>query len=359
MKKLTTSLDDQKSISKLDLSKMGPTIAAIPQQLAQTWQELNTWKSPTEFSKFANILTVGMGASGLGADLINSLFEDEFEIPHIIVNDYHLPEFIDEKSLVFLVSYSGQTAETLKAAEKALEKKAKIIVITTGGKLAEFAKKNNLSSWIFNPKFNFCGQPRMGLGYSTLAQILILAKLGLIRFSQSDFQRILAVSLDAGQKFGIDVKLPKNLAKSVATETFGKMPVIFAAQSLKANAHIMVNQINENAKMPAFWFILPEAAHHFLESLKSSMTSENLVLVNLISEFYDDEIKKRFEITKDLALENVVKVVDISLEASSSLEECFAMLVFSSWISYYLAILDKIDPTPVTTVDYFKKRLKG
>lgn len=359
MKTPISFLDDQALIAKLDSAKMAATIAATPSQLAQTAEELKNLEFKLNLANFSNIITVGMGGSGLGAHFINSLFGDEFKIPHIIVNDYSLPEFVGEASLVFLISYSGNTAETLEAASHALLRKSQIFVITTGGKLADFAKKNNLPAWIFEPKFNFCGQSRLGLGYLTLGQILVLSKLGQLEFSEEDFKRILSVTQDAAKKFGLEAGVSKNLAKSTAVEIFGKISLVFAAQSLKANAHIMVNQINENAKMPAFWFILPEAAHHFLESLKSSQTCQNLVLVNLISEFYDDEIKKRFEITKDLALENVVKVVDISLEASSSLEECFAMLVFSSWISYYLAILDKIDPTPVTTVDYFKKRLKG
>ncbi len=336
---------------------MAQTIAALPQQLIQTFEEVKKLKITPILAKPSNIVTVGMGGSGLGAHFINSIFSDEVQIPHIIVNDYVLPEFVGEASLVFLISYSGNTLETLDAAQQAMAKKSQIFVISAGGKLANFAKKNNLPHWVFDPKANFCGQPRLGLGYLALGQILVLEKLGQLEFSEENFKRILSVTDAAAKKFGLEVELGQNLAKSVASAIFGKMPVVIAAQFLEANAHIMVNQINENAKMPSFWFKYPEAAHHFLESLKSLQTSENLVLVNLISEFYDDQIKKRFEITKELALKFMVKVVDVSLESGTPLEECFAMLIFSSWIAFYLAILEKIDPTPVTTVDYFKNRL--
>lgn len=350
-------LDDLSQISKLDSAGMGQTIEAIPQSLLQTWKELKNWPKLTDFSQIQNIVTVGMGGSGLGADFVDSLFGDELKIPYVIVNDYILPEFVDGHSLVFLISYSGNTAETLKAGEEAVKRKAKILVITTGGKLADFAKNFQLPAWIFTPKFNYCGQPRAGIGYLILGQILILAKLGLIDFSENDFQKILSVTQDANNKWRREVKTEKNLAKSTSLEIFGKIPVIFAAQFLRGNAHILANQINENAKTPAFWLKIPEAAHHFLESVKSTQTADNLIFINLISQFFDDGIKKRFEITKELALQNQIKVIDISLEAGVPLEECFTMLILSSWISFYLAIMQEIDPTPISTVNFFKQKL--
>lgn len=337
---------------------MAVTIAAIPKQLEQTWNELKDFKIPENYSNFQNIVTVGMGGSGLGAHFINSLFGDEIKIIHTIINNYDLPEYVVENSLVFLVSYSGDTEETLKAAELALQKNSHIFVITTGGRLAEFAKKNKIDSWVFEPKHNYCKQPRMGLGYLILGQMMILSRLKLINFSKSDFDRILSVTTSACQKFGLDQELDKNLAKSTAAEIYGKIPVIFASQFLMGNAHIMSNQINENAKTAAFWLLLPEANHHFLESLKSPFTKEDLVFVNLISHFYDDDIKKRFETTKELAVQNMVKVIDISLESRIPFEESFSVLVLTSWISFYLAILDNVDPTPISTVDFFKRKLE-
>ena len=352
------SLDDFAKISQLDKSQMAKTIASFPQQLEQTWGELKDWKPNLDSSKVENIVTVGMGGSGLGAHFINSLFGDEFKIPHLIINDYKLPKFVGKNSLVFLISYSGNTREVLEAGRQALARKAKIVVITTGGKLGELAKKSNLATWIFEQKFNFATKPLTGLDYLILGQILILKSLSLIEFSQSDFERILAVTRSACQKFGTDVPQSKNLAKSTAVEIFGKIPVIFASQYLLGNAHIMSNQINENGKLASFWLPIPEADHHFLEAGKSQLTKENLVFVNLISQFYDDEVKKRFEISKDLALQNMVKVIDISLESQIPFEESFSVLVLTSWISFYLAILDNIDPTPISTVDFFKRKLQ-
>lgn len=358
MKTLQNSLDNLEKISQLDKSQMAKTIDSFPQQLLQTWEELKNWKPNLDISDITNIVTVGMGGSGLGAHLINSIFADEIKLPHIIINNYDLPEYVGENSLVFLVSYSGDTEETLKAAELALQKNSHIFVITTGGKLAEFAKKNKIDSWVFEPKHNYCKQPRSALGYLILGQMMILSRLKLINFSKSDFDRILSVTTSACQKFGLDQELDKNLAKSTAAEIYGKIPVIFASQFLAGNAHLMSNQINENAKSAAFWLLLPEANHHFLESLKSQFTKEDLVFVNLISHFYDDDIKKRFKTTKELLLQNMVKVIDISLESRIPFEESFSVLVLTSWISFYLAILDNVDPTPISTVDFFKRKLE-
>lgn len=340
---------------------MHQTIAAFPQQLVQTWQELNKWQPPLNTTILRNIVTVGMGGSGLGADFINALFYDKLKLPHIIIHDYDLPGFVNENSLIFLISYSGKTQETLGAGEEAWEeikkRNTKIISITTGNNLAKFSTSRKIPSWIFQPKFNFCAEPRMGLGYLILGQVLILRNLGLIEFTEHDFSRVLAVTKDACQKFGIEAETSKNLAKSTAAELFGKIPVIFAAQYLTGNAHIISNQINENAKIASFWLPIPEADHHFLEAVKSPLSKESLVFINLLSEFYDDGIKKRFEVANQLAQQFMIKVIDIKLKAEIPLEECFAMLVLSSWISFYLAILQGIDPTSISTVEYLKDRL--
>ena len=129
-------------------------------------------KIPVSYKKVSNLVVLGMGGSTLGAHLIKSVFLDDLKIPVEIVNGYAVPGFVSKNSLVIASSYSGSTEEVVSAIADAKKKQAKIVVIASGGKLADFAKQSRLPSLIFSTNNNPCGSPRMGLGYSVLVRLL-------------------------------------------------------------------------------------------------------------------------------------------------------------------------------------------
>lgn len=345
-------LNDDKLISSIDKSGMLSSIKALPDQCRQAWDEVNQLKIPANYNQVKNIVVSGMGGSALGSHIFYSLFFNKLSIPLTIVNGYHLPASVNKNSLVLLSTYSGTTEETLSCAKEAKEKNAKILGITTGGKLGQFLNENNFPGYIFKPKYNPCNQPRMGLGYSVLGQIALLMKCGLITISQNQITDMIKMLVNKNHRI-------KEKAKETAKSLAGKIPVIISADFLAGNAHVFANQLNENAKTFSAYFFLPEINHHLLEGLKNpSINAQVLILVFLNSSFYEEKVKKRFTLTKGIAAKNNLTIIEFQPESKEKLTQVFEVLSFGSFVGFYLSILYHQDPSPIPWVDYFKDQLK-
>src|SRR3989344_5000344 len=142
-------LDDKAKISALDSQNMLGSIQLLGKQVEEVLALAKKVKVPDSYKKANNLVVLGMGGSALGAHLIKSVFLESLKIPVEIVNGYQAPGFVNEKSLVIASSYSGSTEEIISSVADAKNKKAKIIVICSGGKLADWAKQNQIPSLVF------------------------------------------------------------------------------------------------------------------------------------------------------------------------------------------------------------------
>lgn len=353
------SLDSPQEIKKLDTKGVSTSIELLGKQCEQVWEEVLKLNLPQEFADSQNIIVCGMGGSTLGTHVIHSLYFDQLKTPLEIVNGYHLPNYVDENTLVVLSSYSGTTEEVLACFEEAKKNNAKILAISSGGDLGTLVKSREIKGYVFEPRFNPSGQPRMGLGYSILGQILIFSKLGLVDFGNGDFSKILSAIEKVNSQSGLEIKTAQNKAKQVALELKGKIPFLFASEHLVGNIHVFANQINENAKSLSCYFALPEANHHLTEGLSSPEgTHDKSVFFLLKSNLYSLRVLKRYEITKKLVEKNGINVVVFEPESQIKLEQVFEFLTFGSWVSFYLAMAYGRDPSPIPNVDFLKKEMK-
>lgn len=346
------NLNDIAAIRKIDKSDVLPSIALLPDQCEQAWEEAQQVVVPEIYKQVKNIVIAGMGGSGLGAHVLKSLYGlDGLNVPLQIVNDYHLPAYVSSESLVLLSSYSGTTEETLSCAEEALVKKAKILGITSGGKLRQFLTQNNLPGYIFVPKHNLCGQPRIGLGYMLTGTMALLQNTKVLSLEKADkipqiFKNLRSV------KGNLQIK-----AQEIVKKLIGKIPVLVAAEFLSGNTHVLANQFNENAKTTSFYFLLPELNHHLLESLKNPK-SQDLVFLFFHSNLYTSEIKTRLKLTEAVVGKNDFKALEFCPSGQNKLLDALETLWFGSFLSFYLAISYGLNPSPIPWVDYFKEQLK-
>jgi len=350
-------LDDRQSVKKLDAGNIAGSIQSLGSQCQDIWQEAQKLSLPANYQDIDEVAVVGMGGSGLPTRIITSLFGDQLKVPLGLVNTYELPTFVNEKTFLILSSYSGNTEEVLEGAGQAKEKGAKVVVIASGGKLAALAETQGWPALVFEPKFNPSGQPRMALGYSIVGQLAVLAKLKLVEFLDGDIKDIVKLVSDLNKKWGIEAEKKGNFAKQLALQLYGKIPILLAAEFLRGNAHTFANQINENAKTFATSFSLPEADHHLIEGLSYPAGRQDLVFVLFESSLYDERIRKRFEATKNVIVQNRIGAIEVKLAAGDRLLQSFEFLTLSSWTSFYLAISNGINPTPIPWVDYLKDRL--
>lgn len=352
-------LDDIKKIHELDKSRMRDSISALSKQCDQAWQETKQVQVPEDYKKTNCILVNGMGGSAIGADIIKSLFYDELDVPLNIIHSYDLPEFVDENTLVLLSSYSGTTEEPLNTFDQAVAKKAKIIGITTGGKLKPLLEGINAPFYTFEAKHNPCGQPRLGIGYSVMGQLGLLNQTGHLDLTDKEEQGIISMLDEFNKELVPEVETKNNLAKQVAEKFSGKIPIIVASEFLEGNAHTFSNQTNENAKNFATYFMIPELNHHLLEGLahpKKGTKDLFFFLVN--SKLYKKENQFRYKVTQTTVKDNGVGCMEVMLKQKTKILQSFELLLLGEWIAFYMAMLNDLDPSPIPYVDFFKEELE-
>ena len=342
-------LTNLEQIKKLDPHDVYGSTGLLADQCTQIWQDAKQTNYPQCYKDVQNIVICGMGGSAYGGHVAKALCKEELLIPLYVNSDYSIPKFVNEHTLVILTSYSGSTEETLSNAVKAKEAGAQVTVLTSGGKLAQFAKDNSLPSLIFDAKNNPSGQPRLGTGYIVLGTLAILNQLGLIKLDDTTIQTAITELKTTHDK------VMEN-AQALAKEIQGNLPVIFAAEFLEGNAHIVRNQFNETSKSFSAFSDIPELNHHLMEGLKNP-TDKKLAVLFLNSSFYWDRIAKRVSLTKDVVEKNNVKTLNYDAQGSSKISQVLNVLSFGGYLTLYLGLLYELDPSLIPWVDYFKEQL--
>ena len=334
-------------IKKLDKSNLLGSIELLGEQCTEAWREVKKIKIPASYRGVENIVVSGMGGSALGGHLIQSLFADQLKAPVEVVRGYNLPAYVGHKTLLILSSYSGNTEETLAAAREGKKRKAKILGLATGGKLANFLHTNHYPAYIFKPTYNPSNQPRMGLGYSIFGQLGLLAKCGVIKIHEQEIKNIVETLSCRPQS-----------VEKMADTLKNKIPIIVASEFLLGNGHIMANQINENAKCFAAYFELPELNHHLMEGLKNpAINKKNLIFLLINSSLYLPRNQKRYKILKTVLAKNKINFIEYHPAGKTKIIQAFKTLSLGSYLSFYLAMIYNLDPSPVPWVDFFKKQL--
>lgn len=352
------NLDSPEEIKKLDSKNISGSIEQLGRQCQQVWDEVSRRSFPSNFTDVKNVVVLGMGGSALGAHVVHSLYFDSLKVSLEIVNGYQLPGYVDCDTLVILSSYSGTTEEVLAAYQEAKAREAEIIVISSGGDLAHLVRSGEVEGYIFEPKFNPSGQPRMGLGYSILSLVAIFAKLGFIEFGEDHLKKVLSIIDRVNATSKIEVETSQNKAKQTASKFFCKIPFLFASEHLVGNIHTFANQINENAKVLSGYFTLPEANHHLIEGLASPKEAHEFAsFFFLKSSLYLPRVLKRYDITKKIVEKQGIETLVYEPDADSKLEQVFEFLAFGSWVSFYLAMLYGRDPAPISNVDFLKEQM--
>lgn len=342
-------LNNLEQIKKLDPKDVYGSTGMFVSQCEQIWQDSKNINVQGDLSGVKNIVLCGMGGSAYGGYVVQALFKDRLSVPLISNNDYTLPAFVNEKTLVVLSSYSGSTKESLTAGEEAKEKGAKIAGITNGGKLGAFLTENNYPRLIFDAKFNPSGQPRLATGYMVLGFIALLDKLGVQPLTDEEVTTAVKEVQNAQEEI-------KTQAQEIAKKLVGYIPVIFSAEFLGGNAHIMRNQFNETAKSFAAYAELPELNHHLMEGLKNP-EGHKLEVLFINSNLYSEKINKRNTLTKDVVGKNNVPFVEYSPAGTSKLAQSLNLLSFGGYVTLYLGLLYGLDPSLIPWVDWFKQEL--
>ncbi len=298
--------------------------------------------------RFNGFCLHGMGGSALAAELIDLFLteenlKDKFTV--LINRNYELPQTNRKNNFLHIFSsYSGNTEETLTALQKAIKLKLPILVLTSGGKLEKIAVKNGFPLI----KIPAGIQPRMALGYSFGALLKVLEKLRVLKING---QEIAETINRLHRNFKTFDTYAQGLAKNIITKT----PVIYASANWKALAMIWKIMLNENGKTPAFWNYFPELNHNEMVGFTKSKADFFLFLLRASNDHPRN--LKRYSLTAGLLKKSKIASEIIDIPKGKSIYTIFATLQIGSLLSYYSALNNGEDPTPVKMVEEFKQKM--
>jgi glucose/mannose-6-phosphate isomerase len=349
------NLDDLKIYQQLDPDAMLARIKEFPMQCKQAWDMVMSFTLPQDYKNVNKVVVLGMGGSAIGGDLVRTLIQAEAKIPVIVHRDYGLPAYVDAKTLLIVSSYSGNTEETLSGFEPALKMGAKKLVITSGGKLEKLAISHQIPVF----KVEYKASPRAALGFSFIPTLGIIQKLGFISDKSADVAEAIVVLEKLSAR--LDEKSPQksNPAKQLAQKLYGCLPVIYGAGIAAEAAHRWKTQLNENSKSWAFYDIFPELNHNATVGFPLPKEIASKIRVVLLrSPNYSSRIKLRYDVTCELLKQSGVAYEFVDGEGKSPLAQMVSLISFADYVSYYLAILYHVDPSPIKFVNYLKERLE-
>jgi glucose/mannose-6-phosphate isomerase len=269
--------------------------------------------------------------------------------------DYGLPAWAQgPETLVLASSYSGNTEETLSAFDAALERKTSLMVMTTGGKIAEKAQAANVPLW----KFVYKAQPRTAIGYTFTLPLAAVSKLGLISDPIKDVTDAAAAMRAQAKSIQAGAATSANAAKKLAERCHGKLVVVFGADSMAPVARRWKGQVSEIAKAWAQFEELPELDHNSIAGTKfPKEIIDRTVVVFLQSSFDHPRNALRVKITRDIMNQQGFHTELVQGAGASSLAQMYTALHFGDYMAYYLSMLYEIDPSPVEVIEGLKKRL--
>jgi glucose/mannose-6-phosphate isomerase len=351
-------LDDPGAFDPVDPAEMLSLVEGYDEQVRQALEIGQAEVPLPEEEGLTAVAVLGMGGSGISGDVVAALAPGAgLAVPVVTVKGYSLPAFVGSRTLVFAVSYSGNTEETLDCLEQAREAGARLVAVSSGGRLVQVAEKEGI------PLFKIPGglQPRASLGYLFVPILSALERMGLVRGTLDELRSAVETLSERSREYGRAADLESNPTKRLAKDLVGYMPVVYGSEGPLAVAALRWKaQLNEMAKVPAFSNSFPELNHNETvgwQNLEEIGSRCHLVVLRERNEH--PRIASRIDITLDLLSDSFGRVSQIYARGSNRLERMLDIMYFGDFTSVYLALALGQDPTPVARIEELKKRLAG
>lgn len=324
---------------------MEKLIAAFPQNLIDALEIASKVSLKKPENAVHNIVVCGMGGSGIGGKIVTEWIQSELKVPVSLLQDYDLPAFVDQHSLVIGSSYSGNTEETLFAVKAAHEKGAHLIGITSGGEMHDFCRQENIDC-IIVPGGN---PPRSAVAFSIVQLVNIFVQLDMI--SAQNLEEIkISLNLLSNEKAAIQAE-----AKQIATFLFGKVGVIYSGPKYEAVAVRARQQFNENSKYLCWHHVIPEMNHN--ELVGWSGGDERFAVLFLNTRDLNPRNQVRYTITKDVIAKKAAGVMELTPNGTTQIQRSFYLIHLVDWASFYLSEMNKADIMDIKVIDYLKNEL--
>ncbi|MBW8826808.1 MAG: bifunctional phosphoglucose/phosphomannose isomerase [Acidobacteria bacterium] len=335
----------------LDTQGMFDVTSALAEQVFDAAVRARGLSDLPDRELIEHVVVLGMGGSGVAGNILAAAAGPFLPVPVIVSKGYELPAFVGESSLVFAISCSGNTEETVEAATAAAVEGARLVVITAGGELGKLA-----ASWgvpIVTVPTDI-PQPRAAVGAMAIPPFIVLEEIGLFPGAQQWIDFAVEQLTERREELTTEGNPAQELARAIGRT----VPLVYGGGQIGATAAMRwKTQVNENANGPAFWNTLPELCHNEIQGWgqNGDLTRQAFTQINLRHEFEHPQVVRRFEVIEPLMDEVVSAVHEVEAKGEGHLAQLLDLILFGDFVSLYLAAQEGIDPGPVDTLTSVKK----
>lgn len=355
---MSVNLDDVSRIREIDSSDSIIATENYDSQFRDALEIGEAFQLDKAKRNIHEIVILGTGGgSALVGGLLRSYLYGQLNQPVIICQGYNIPAFIDEHSLVFVISHSGNTEEILSMYNQARDRGAYLISITSGGALLAQSKQDNVRCLLVPPDI---GHPRRDLGYLFVPALVMLYKLGLIGDKTAELAEVIRLFTVLKEKYKPEVPFKDNLAKQIAFKLEGRIPLIYGSFDFyDAVAWRWKNQFGENSKLMSFYNVIPNLHHDEIAGWDAppEMLQHFHLIILRDNEVDQEKIKKRKDTTVDILKRRHVGITEVQAEGTCELARMFSLIYLGDFVTLYTPICRGVDPTPVDVINLFKKEM--
>jgi glucose/mannose-6-phosphate isomerase len=347
-------LDNASVYRQFDKSRMLEHLHRFSEQCQNVWQKVLKFELPGEYTKISKVVILGMGGSAIGGDIVRRLALAESKVPIWIHRDYGLPAFVDANTLVIASSYSGNTEETLSAFTESLRNRSKKLVITSGGKLKQLAAQEGIPSFLID----YQAPPRAAFPHSFIPLIGIFHKLGLLSDKAADLHEAVDILQKLSRDFNETKPVASNPAKQLANKLCGHIAVVYGAEILTEVARRWKGEFNENSKAWAFSESFPELNHNAVVGYEFPVqVKERILVLMLRSSSFHPRNLLRYQITAKLLSRAGITHEFVEARGKGALAQVLSLVFLGDYASFYLSMLNEVDPTSTDAIDFVKQSL--
>lgn len=344
-------LDDVAVLNQRDSGGVLKTASRMFEQLLYS-PEVN--QPENDGREIKNIVFAGMGGSALGADTLVAVLKSQLKLPMQVVKSYDLPIYVDNSTLVFSLSYSGNTEETLSCYEQAKKSGAQLAVMASGGKLIENAKNDDVSYVQLLPGY----QPRMTVLMQLRGLLKLLNHFNLVDESYYKDLEEFAPKLETLSKaWERETSVEYNLAKQIALHAVGKSGVFFGSDLTAPLAYKWKISWNENAKNTAWHNVYPEFNHNEFMGWSAHPLEKPFFTMDLVTDLDLPRVAQRMKLSDQILSGRRPKALPLKLVGENYLQQAVWNSVLADFTSIYLAVLNGVNPEPVALIEDLKKSL--
>lgn len=354
-----TDLDDRSVYERLDPSGLHRRLQGLPSQCRQAWQEAKRTEVPADWRQCTEVIVAGMGGSAIAGNLVSDLAGPSSSMPIRIVRDFRIPGILTGNKpgqLIVVCSFSGETEETLAMFDQARSAGVAMAAITGGGTLARRAAEAGIPMMTVDAP----GEPRSAVGYNLMLLASLLDRIGVLSVSDKDVDEAVVSAESMASQVGIEVPTEDNEAKLLAIDLVGRLVLVYGGGVLSGMALRWKSQINENGKSWAFAELLPELFHNSVESFPSGPEIRQRTTALLLKPHQTTpELGRRYEVLSETLYSAGIDNGMFIGPPGGPLAQSLSMIVLGDYLSYYLGLLNGINPSETPIIDISKERLSG